>query len=158
MLDRNNWCSFWRYPPNLISQSVTNDQSSVPLYFRSYPENSRESVNRFFGMEWKKHKDLLCYAKELRPDVFANYFKFAIVRNPWDRMLKSSHYWRWNFTAAGRPRSTGLTKRIFCIGSSLQSRPLILSLCGPQAPMLSSQTIYVLEPLQLAIPALSVLI
>ena len=37
-------------------------------------------------MEWEKHKDLLCYAKELRPDVFANYFKFAIVRNPWDRM------------------------------------------------------------------------
>src|SRR6516164_8312573 len=78
--------SFCRYAPNLISQSVTNDQSSVPLYFRSYPENSRKKRKSPFRNGVGKTQDLLCYAKELRPDVFANYFRFAIVRNPWDRM------------------------------------------------------------------------
>jgi len=55
--------------------------------FVHIPKTAGKSINRLFGMEWQKHKDILCYAKELRPEVLANYFKFAIVRNPWDRML-----------------------------------------------------------------------
>jgi Sulfotransferase family len=38
-------------------------------------------------MEWQKHKDLSRYAQELQPQLFSSYFKFAIVRNPWDRIL-----------------------------------------------------------------------
>ena len=55
--------------------------------FVHIPKTGGKSVNRFFGMHWQNHKDLFRYSKELEPQVFASYFKFAIVRNPWDRML-----------------------------------------------------------------------
>ena len=60
--------------------------------FVHIPKTAGKSINRLFGMEWQKHKDLLRYAKELGPQVFANYFKFAIVRNPWDRMLSDYNF------------------------------------------------------------------
>jgi hypothetical protein len=55
--------------------------------FVHIPKTAGKSVNRFFGMEWQNHKDLFRYARELEPQAFANYFKFAIVRNPWERIL-----------------------------------------------------------------------
>ena len=60
--------------------------------FVHIPKTAGKSINRLFGMEWQKHKDLSCYAKELSPQVFTNYFKFAIVRNPWDRMLSDYNF------------------------------------------------------------------
>ncbi len=60
--------------------------------FVHIPKTAGKSINRFFGMRWQNHKDLFRYAEELEPRVFAGYFKFAIVRNPWDRMLSEYNF------------------------------------------------------------------
>lgn len=56
------------------------------------PKTGGNSVNRVFGVDWEDHKDLGRYAAELPPETFAAYFKFAIVRNPWERLLSDYNY------------------------------------------------------------------
>jgi len=60
--------------------------------FVHIPKTAGKSINRFFRMEWQKHKDLSRYSRELQPQLFSNYFKFAIVRNPWDRILSDYNF------------------------------------------------------------------
>jgi len=58
------------------------------------PKTAGNSVNRALGVEWQDHKDLSRYASELSPEAFASYYKFAIVRNPWERILSDYNYQR----------------------------------------------------------------
>lgn len=58
------------------------------------PKTGGNSVNRVFGIEWQDHKDLRRYAEELEPETFGRYYKFAIVRNPWERILSDYNYQR----------------------------------------------------------------
>jgi hypothetical protein len=60
--------------------------------FVHIPKTAGNSVNRVFGVAWEQHKDLARYASEC--NSFDNYFKFAIVRNPWDRLLSDYNYQR----------------------------------------------------------------
>jgi Sulfotransferase family len=82
--------------------------------FVHIPKTAGKSINRLFGMEWQKHKDLSCYAKELSPQVFANYFKFAIVRNPWDRMLSD-----YNFQ---KRKKSSANEKLFALDEGGQTR------------------------------------
>lgn len=68
------------------------------------PKTGGNSVNRAFGLEWEDHKDLRRYAAELPAETFARYLKFAIVRNPWDRLLSDYNYQR----KKSRPDATKL--------------------------------------------------
>ena len=58
------------------------------------PKTAGNSINRVFGIQWENHKDLQRYANELPAEVIAGYYKFAIVRNPWDRLLSDYNYQR----------------------------------------------------------------
>jgi hypothetical protein len=58
------------------------------------PKTAGNSVNRAFGIGWENHKDLQRYASELPSEVFAGYYKFAIVRDPWDRIVSDYNYQR----------------------------------------------------------------
>jgi hypothetical protein len=60
--------------------------------FVHIPKTAGNSINRVFGVGWEDHKDLQCYYDELPRAVFTNYFKFAVVRNPWDRLLSDYNY------------------------------------------------------------------
>ncbi len=60
--------------------------------FVHIPKTAGNSVNRVFGVDWEDHKDLGRYAAEAGPAVVKNYFKFAIVRNPWDRLFSDYNY------------------------------------------------------------------
>ncbi|HMD42904.1 MAG TPA: sulfotransferase family 2 domain-containing protein [Candidatus Acidoferrum sp.] len=59
-------------------------------FVSAWPKTAGKSVQKFFGKNWHNHKDISRYAQQLEPRVFASYYKFTIVRNPWDRM--SSDY------------------------------------------------------------------
>jgi hypothetical protein len=60
--------------------------------FVHIPKTAGNSINRVFGVGWEDHKDLQRYYDEVPPEVFGSYFKFAIVRNPWDRLLSDYNY------------------------------------------------------------------
>src|SRR5258707_15633486 len=54
--------------------------------FIHIPKTGGKSVHRFFGTNWQDHKDISRYAEELTPETFTSYYKFAVVRNPWNRL------------------------------------------------------------------------
>jgi len=60
--------------------------------FVHIPKTAGNSINRAFGVGWEDHKDLQRYFTELPHEVFSSYFKFAVVRNPWDRLLSDYNY------------------------------------------------------------------
>ncbi len=55
--------------------------------FVHIPKTAGNSVRKAFGLRWQDHQDISCYARELDGRTFRTYFKFAIVRNPWERLL-----------------------------------------------------------------------
>jgi hypothetical protein len=60
--------------------------------FIHIPKTAGNSVNRVFDIGWQDHKDLQRYHAELPPEILGRYFKFAIVRNPWDRLFSDYNY------------------------------------------------------------------
>lgn len=56
------------------------------------PKTGGNSINRVFGIGWQDHKDLARYREELGEERFRAYCKFAVVRNPWDRLLSDYNY------------------------------------------------------------------
>ena len=59
--------------------------------FIHVPRTGGTSIESFFNAQQtsqsRKHWSLNDWEKELSHDVFASYFKFSYVRNPWDSMI-----------------------------------------------------------------------
>jgi hypothetical protein len=64
------------------------------------PKTGGNSINRLFGMGWQDHKDLARH----REERCRAYLKFAVVRNPWERLLSDYNYQG----RKSRPRSARL--------------------------------------------------
>jgi sulfotransferase famil protein len=60
--------------------------------FIHIPKTGGKSVQRFFRTNWQNHKDISRYAQELDPRIFKSYYKFTVVRNPWDRIVSDYNY------------------------------------------------------------------
>lgn len=60
--------------------------------FIHIPKTGGNSVNRVLGVEWENHKDLARHASEEAEEHIRDYYKFAIVRNPWDRLLSDFNF------------------------------------------------------------------
>jgi hypothetical protein len=57
--------------------------------FIHIPKNAGSSVKTsLFGVEKENHKELIRYEAH-NPKKYRRFFKFCIVRNPWDRMLSA---------------------------------------------------------------------
>ena len=62
--------------------------------FVHIPKTAGNSIMQAFGIGWENHMDLARYREQLGADVLADCFKFAIVRNPWDRILSEYNFQR----------------------------------------------------------------
>ena len=68
-----------------------------------------KSLKRVFGKhcKWTGHAKLDSIVGNKPPDQYDNYFKFAFVRNPWDRFLSCYFYFKKYGIRQGHDVSTG---------------------------------------------------
>ena len=77
-----------------------NESTLYPLIFFHIPKNAGVSIRRILEIDTKMHPfnfsrttnlgiDIKKYTD---PEIFKNYYKFAVVRNPWDRMVSLYHF------------------------------------------------------------------
>ena len=53
---------------------------------------------RWFGMrrrKWFDHMSATLVKKQLKPAQWNNYFKFCVIRNPFDRIVSAFHFFQW---------------------------------------------------------------
>ena len=62
--------------------------------FVHIPKVAGNSIKQALGIGWEDHKDLTKYRDELGADVIADLYKFAFVRNPWDRIFSEYNFQR----------------------------------------------------------------
>jgi len=62
--------------------------------FVHIPKTAGSSLNEALGVPWQNHKDLSRYQREVTPEIFRNYFKFTVVRNPWARLFSDYNFQR----------------------------------------------------------------
>jgi hypothetical protein len=64
------------------------------LIYVHIPKKGGNSINRMLGIGWDKHRDLQAYADDCKGRPLAEYFTFAIVRNPWSWLYSDYNYQR----------------------------------------------------------------
>jgi hypothetical protein len=62
--------------------------------FVHIPKVAGNSIKQALGVSWEDHKDLTKYREELGEESLAGLYKFAFVRNPWDRVLSEYNFQR----------------------------------------------------------------
>jgi hypothetical protein len=69
--------------PNIIDEHKT--------IFIHIPKNAGTSILKAFGEDRAAH-DKWYFFKKNYPEKWAAYFKFAVIRNPWDRVVSNYEY------------------------------------------------------------------
>ena len=64
------------------------------LLFIHIPKNAGTSVTKAFAMQHEGHYPVSFYKNQMAEDLWQEYTKFCIVRNPWDRVVSCYEYAR----------------------------------------------------------------
>lgn len=72
---------------------MSNVIDSHKTIFIHIPKNAGTSILKAFNIDTANHEKWF-YFKRKYPNKWNNYFKFAIVRNPWDRIVSNYEYAR----------------------------------------------------------------
>jgi len=77
-----------------LSEHCSGDDIVTPLGDYGFNRDEKgEWIHKSMNAgDFHQHDDALTIKRQIPPEVWANYFKFSIARNPWDRML-SLFYW-----------------------------------------------------------------
>jgi chondroitin 4-sulfotransferase 11 len=66
----------------------------INCLFIHIPKVAGNSIMQSLGTNWEHHKDLERYVDELGADTIEALYKFAFVRNPWERVLSEYNFQR----------------------------------------------------------------
>jgi hypothetical protein len=66
----------------------------INCLFIHIPKVAGNSIMQSLGTNWEHHKDLACYLDELGAGKIESLFKFAFVRNPWERIFSEYNFQR----------------------------------------------------------------
>ena len=82
------------HEPLIINNKDFNISPKYPLIFTHIPKTAGQSVNDVLGIDStrKGHKDIRELQSKLDPDIYNNYKKFGIIRNPFDRLVSLYSY------------------------------------------------------------------
>lgn len=77
-----------------------NESTIYPMIFFHIPKNAGVSIRRILGIDTNMHpfgfkrtvNTGIDIKKYTDPDIFKRYYKFTVVRNPWDRMVSLYHF------------------------------------------------------------------
>jgi hypothetical protein len=77
-----------------LSEHSSGDDIVTPLGDYGFNRDEKgEWVHKSMNAgDFNQHDDALTIKRQIPPEVWADYFKFSIARNPWDRMI-SLFYW-----------------------------------------------------------------
>lgn len=93
----------------VLSEHCKDNDIVVPINdFRHNRNEKGEFIHRAMNAddEYRKigqHVDAMTIRRKVPPEVWKNYYKFSITRNPWDRTI-SDFFWKRRQDAAIKPR------------------------------------------------------
>lgn len=73
---------------NLIKSMISDEYKCIFVHINKC---GGTTIDHLFTGKFQGHKKAFDY-KKLNPNKFNTYFKFAFVRNPWDRVVSFYHY------------------------------------------------------------------
>ena len=62
-------------------------EDKIDLYRENQDGVERFAIKSSYSAKLKKHSILRDYKAYLTPEVYDKYFKFAVIRNPWERAI-----------------------------------------------------------------------
>lgn len=88
-----------------LSNNCGNDDIITPLYdYKFNRDTNGQWIHRSMNYgDFRQHDSGITIRDKIGPDIWNNYFKFSIARNPWDRVV-SLFNWKGRNDPALKPR------------------------------------------------------